>query len=353
MYEKIKIRKTISDHKIIKTEFFNCNGDILKDEDFQNDILKLVTVYNYENNIILEERFNEEGKLVWRNEEIFDEVGNKIKEYNGLGEKLQKSFYLYDENKRLSSITILDSDERTIRTMIYEYVNGNEYEKHFNSTGVLESFTITKYNEKSQRVRIIHFENPTFNSLNNYQSENFQEYFKLMDVFNYDIKGKKKDIQLSIHFLKYDIVYEYDKFGNEKLCEESKFHEDFGKTHLTILRANYNEYNENNLLVKNSSFEIHTGWDEQDETHYEYSFNENGDIINKTTDTGFKKIIEKFEYNEHGKLVYHIENHNNSEFTKERFYDDYGNKILEIEKYDYEDEEKEENTTKYEIEYYK
>jgi hypothetical protein len=174
-----------------------------------------------------------------------------------------------------------------------------------------------------------------------------------MDVFNYDIKGKKKDIQLSIHFLKYDIVYEYDKFGNEKLCEESKFHEDFGKTHLTILRANYNEYNENNLLVKNSSFEIHTGWDEQDETHYEYSFNENGDIINKTTDTGFKKIIEKFEYNEHGKLVYHIENHNNSEFTKERFYDDYGNKILEIEKYDYEDEEKEENTTKYEIEYYK
>lgn len=352
MIGKIKIRKTISDHKIKRTEFFNCNGDILKDEDFGDNMLKFVTIYNYENNGILVEKFNVEGKLVWRNEKIFNEVGNIIKEYNGLGQKLEKSFYQYDENKRLSSLAILDSDERTIRTMICEYVNADKYEKHFNSNGILEAFTITKYNEKSQCVRVVHFENPTFNSLNNFQSENFEEYFKMMDVFNYDIEGKKKDIQLSIHFLICDTVYKYDKFGNEILCEESKFHEDFGKTHLTLLSASYNEYNENNLLVKNSSFEIHTDWDEQYETHYEYSLNENGDIIKKTTDTGFKKIIEKFKYDEQLKLVYHIENHNNSEFTKERFYDDFGNKILEIEKYDYEDEEKEENITKYEIEYY-
>lgn len=352
MNGKVKICKKTTNDEIDSINYYDIDGKITKKEDYRDNKPWLIYIYKYEKNIKIEEILNLEGKLVNRHEEIFNDIGQIKKSIIGIEKVLKHFHYEYDDNQKISLLTISDSSNNIISKEFHQYIDNSEHIKKFNSKGTLESLTILNHNEKGQLIRIIDFENTDYKSEINYQSNNFDEYFKMMEAFNYNLTGQKNEIDLSIHFLKSDTVFEYDKFGNQTLRQENQFREDFSSTHLTLKNQEIQEYDENNLLIKSSYYEIHTDWDDEHICNYTYSLNDQRLVTEKTTKTLFKIIIEKFDYNSNSKLIYQKEEHNNSEYTKEIFFDDFGNKTLEISRYNFEDEESEEINTKYEIDYY-
>lgn len=260
-------------------------------------------------------------------------------------------FYKYDQNQKLVSETAFDSENKIERTILYNLIGNNQYTKHYNNNGLLEYLEILKFNEKQQVIREIYFRKPEITNYDPDELQYFEEYFEMMKAFRVDISGNTIEIPLAMNFMDSETIYEYDESGNKILQEEFEYYQESSSRAIALVSGDNYEYNALNLVIKNMSYEIHTDWDDKRELDFTYSFDEKGNMIEKTMNSGFNKINEKFSFNDNGKLVYYIEDRNNTEETNEKFYDDDGNLILEARKCYY-DNEYEEEITKYEIEYY-
>ncbi|KIA93632.1 MULTISPECIES: hypothetical protein [unclassified Flavobacterium] len=347
MSVKIKSRKTIKNAIVQQIECYNGEGKIVRDEEYEEGIVVSVEIYRYENQYSLKERFNSEGILRRRDETWYNENNEIEKEDFGFA----TYYYQYGADKRLLSMKKFDSENNIENSIEYSYVEDYEYRKFFNSSGILISLSVTRYNDAKKPFRTIYFEIPHHDFIGAEESEGYMEFFEMMKIFGFDIDGNMVDTKISMYFLVEEIVFEYDQFGNT--ISEEMYHYDGESLEdkLAFRGGVYNYYNENNLLIKYHSLEIKTDWDDELCCLYEYVLDEKGLIIEKSTDSGFNKIIEKFNYNSKGKLISYVENRNNGEEVKEILYDDFGNKISEITELNF-DGEYEKDIKEYEIEYY-
>ena len=347
MSVKIKNRKTIKNAIVQRMEYYNTEGKIVRDEEYEEGIVESVGVYKYENQYSLMEGFNSEG-ILHRRDEIWYNENNEIEK-----EKLafETFYYQYGADKRLLSIKKFDSENNIEKTIEYSYVEDYEYRKSFTSSGILVSLDVTRYNEAKKPLRTIYFEIPHHDFIGADESEGYKEFFEMMKVFSFDIDGNKVDTKISIYFLEEETVFEYDQFGNT--ISEERYHYDIESLEdkLVFRGGDYNYYNEINLLIKYHSFEIKTDWDDELCCLYDYVLDEKGVILEKSTDSGFNKVIEKFNYNSKGTLISYVENRNDGEETKEILYDDFGNKISEIAESNF-DDGYEKDIKEYQIEYY-
>ncbi|TPG35414.1 hypothetical protein [Flavobacterium pectinovorum] len=293
------------------------------------------------------EAFNSEGILHRRNERWYNE-NNKI-EKEKLG--FETFCYQYGEDQRLLSIKKFDSENNIENSIKYSYVEDYEYRKFFNSSGILLSLYITRFNDAKKPLRTIYFEKPDHDFAGAEESEGYKEFFEMMKIFGFDVDGNKVDTKISMRFLVEEIVFEYDQFGNMISEEKYDYDRESVADKLVFRGGDYNYYNENNLLIKYHSFEIKTDWDDELCCLYDYVLDEKGVIIEKSTDSGFNKVMEKFNYNSEGTLISYIENRNDGEEIKEILYDDFSNKVSEIAESNF-DGEYEKESTEYEIEYY-
>ncbi|MCD0476718.1 hypothetical protein LPB87_20185 [Flavobacterium sp. EDS] len=347
MSVKIKSHKTIKNTIVQQIECYNAEGKIVRDEKYEEGIVVSVEIYRYEYQYSLMERFNSEGILRRRDETWYNE-NNKI-EKEKLG--FETYYYQYGEDKRLLSMKKFDSENNIENSIDYSYVEDYEYRKFFNSSGILVSLDITKYNEAKKPLRTIYFKIPHHDFIGSDESEGYKEFFEMMKVFGFDKNGNKVDTKISMYFLEKETVFEYDQFGNTISEERYDYDSESLEDKLVFRGGDYSYYNENNLLIKYHSFEIKTDWDDELCYLYDYVLDEKGVIIEKSTDSGFNKIIEKFNYNSEGTLISYVENRNDGEEIKEILYDDFGNKISEITELNF-DGEYEKDIKEYEIEYY-
>lgn len=354
MSKKIKSCKTIVNNIVQRIQSYTQEGKIAQDEDYLDGVLGYSQVYKYEEHYTLMERFNSERKLVRKKEIWYNENNQIIEDKSSFG----KEIYEYGEDQRCLSVQKFDLENNIISTLIYNYIENDKYMKCFDSQGILMNLEITKYDEGRKPVRITCFERPERIWYKRIESESLEEFYEMMKVFKFDILGNKMDVELSMDYLIDDTFYEYDKFGNETLCEAYHYSEDFSLTNLSILSGEYRSYNDENLLVKEYRIEVKTDWDDECLVTYEYVLNESRAVVEKITNTGFKRFVEKFNYDAQGKLISYIESRKDSvsEDLTEILYDDFENKVSKIVKSSFKDEydeEYEEITTKYDIEYYK
>jgi len=352
MNGKIKSYIKVSNDGIDNAKYFNVEGKIIKEEDYR--FFKEVNVYTYTDNSILLEIFDLKGNLKGKNLKKFNKEKNVEEDYdlNIYDDCVEKCFYKYDQNQKLCSQTRFDSDDQITSTSLYNVKNNEEYTKHYNGSGILESMEILKFNDKKQLIRKIYFEKPIVVNNSVQETQSFEEYFEMMEAFTFDVYEKKVDVLLSMEFVTNDIRYQYDEFGNKILEEECECFMEGPIVHLNLIRGEYHEYNELNMVIRHTSSQIHTDWDATYQSDYKYFFDEKGNISEKIMNNSINKISEKFNYNNQGSLISYIEDRNDSEEVIEVFYDDFGNEILKIRKMNYEGEEYEEETTRYEIEYY-
>lgn len=353
MNGKIKSCKKIAEDKIKGARYFDAQGKLIKEEeyDFYSDSLESVLIFKYENKSILKETFNADGILVGRNLKKLNKEEKIEEEYDGIGNYVSKCFYKYDQNQKLLSETALDSEDKIEHTILYILIGNDEYTKRYDSNGLLEYLQILKFSEKKELIRALYFRKPDVTNYDPDELQYFEEYFEMMKAFRVDISGNTIDIPLAMNFLDSETIYEYDEFGNKILQEEFEYDKESSSCTIALVSGDHYEYNDLKMVIKHMSFEIHTDWDDKRELDFAYSFDEKGNVIEKTMNNGFNKINEKFSFNDSGKLVYYIEDRNNTEETNEKFYDDNGNLILEARKCYY-DNEYEEEIIKYEIEYY-
>ncbi|UTN03721.1 hypothetical protein L0669_20625 [Flavobacterium bizetiae] len=344
---KIKSRKTIKNAIVHRMEYLNKEGKIVRDEEYEEGIVESVAVYKYENQYSLMERFNSEGILDRRDETWYNENNEIEKQELGFA----TFYYQYGVDKRLLSVKKFDSENNIEKIIEYSYVEDYEYRKFFDSSGILLSLDVTRYNDAKKPIRRIYFKIPHHEFIGAEESEGYKEFFEMMKIFGFDVDGNKIDIKISMNFLEEETVFEYDQFGN-KISEERYYYDRESLEDKLVFRGgDYSYYNENNLLIKYHSFEMKTDWDDELCCLYDYVLDEKGVILEKSTDSGFNKVIEKFNYNSKGTLISYVENRNDGEETKEILYDDFGNKISEIAELNF-DSEYEKDIKEYEIEYY-
>lgn len=347
MSEKIKICKTIVNNIVQRIQCYTTEGKISQDEEYEDGVLKYLKSYSYENHYTFVETFNSERKLVGKKETWYNESNQIIEEKSGF----QKYIYEYGEDQRCAKIQKFDWENNIKNTLLYNYVENDEYMRNFNSLGILTAFTITNYNENRKPVRITYFQRPEHIRDNIVELGGFKEFYEMMKVFKFDILENEIDVQLSMDYLIDDVFYEYDEFGNEVSCETFHYSEETSSINLVFLNGDYNYYDDNILLIKRHLLEIKTDWDDETLVYYEYVLDEKGSIVDKITNCGSNRFVEKFNYDTQGKLISYTENRNDSEELTEILYDDFGNKFFKIVKRNY-DDEYEEEITKYEIEYY-
>jgi|GEM_PF-3470063 len=348
MSEKIKICKTVVNDIVQRVEYYNSEGTISQDEEYKDGVLKYLKVYSYEKHYTSIETFNSERKLVGRIETWYNESNQIIEEKSGF----ETYIYEYGENQRYSTIQKLDFKNNIEKTLIYNYNESYEYERDFNSLGILMGLVVTKYNENGKPIRITCFERPEDIQDNIVElSDGFKEFYEIMKTFKFDINGNEIDVPLSMDYLIDDNFLEYDKFENEVSNEVYHYCKEDSMTGLVFLSGNYNFYNENNLLIKRHMYEFKTDWTDETLVFHEYVLDEKGSIVEKITDCGANRFVEKFNYNKQGKLIHYTENRNDLEELTEILYDDFGNKFFKIVKMNY-DDEYEEEITRYEMEYY-
>lgn len=347
MSVKIKSRKTIKNAIVQRIEYYNTEGKIVRVEQYEEGIVESVAVYKYENQYSLMERFNNKGILCRREEKWYNENNEIEKEEFGF----ESYYYQYEADKRLLSMKKFDSENNIENSIEYRYVEDYEYRKFFNSSGILLSLYVTRYNDAKKPLRTIYFEIPHHDFIGADESEGYKEFFEMMKVFGFDIDGNKVDTKISMYFLVEETVFEYDQFGNTISEEMYHYDRESVEDKLVFRGGVYNYYNENNLLIKYHSFEIKTDWDDELCCLYDYVLDEKGVIIEKSTDSGFNKVIEKFNYNSEGTLISYVENRNEGEEIKEILYDDLGNKVSEIAESNFEGEY-EKDIKEYQIEYY-
>lgn len=347
MSVKIKSRKTIKNAIVQRMEYYNTEGKIVRVEEYEEGIVESVAVYKYENQYSLMERFNSKGILCRREEKWYNENNEIEKEEFGFA----SYYYQYEADKRLLSMKKFDSENNIENSIEYRYVEDYEYRKFFNSSGILLSLYVTRHNDAKKPLRTIYFERPHHDFIGADESEGYKEFFEMMKVFGFDIDGNKVDTKISMYFLVEETVFEYDQFGNTISEEMYHYDRESVEDKLVFRGGVYNYYNENNLLIKYHSFEIKTDWDDELCCLYDYVLDEKGVIIEKSTDSGFNKVIEKFNYNSEGTLISYVENRNEGEEIKEILYDDFGNKVSEIAESNFEGEY-EKDIKEYQIEYY-
>lgn len=236
-----------------------------------------------------------------------------------------KHIYEYGEDQRYSTIQKLDFNNNIEKTLIYNYSESDEYIRDFNSLGILMGIVVTKYNENGKPIRITCFERPEDIQDNNVElSDGFKEFYEIMKAFKFDINGNEIDVPFSMDYLIDDRFFEYDKFENEVSNEVYHYCQESSMTGLVFLSGDYNFYNENNLLIKRHMYEFKTDWTDETLVFHEYVLDEKGSIVEKITDCGANRYVEKFSYNKQGKLIRYTENRNDLEELTEILYD-YGN----------------------------
>jgi YD repeat-containing protein len=354
---KLTRRENYKEGKLQELFTIEPSGNIFVSKTFnysagkQSPSVKISLTTN-DDKLLEESYFDETNTLLWRQTNSFDDNGNMIAEKgegdinvqavhcrydsnNNLTEKRIESkvdteclhyFFEYDAHNDLIKKIKQDGNGKTIKTQVSEFENGNQTVwKKFDSNGLLVKLKLYQYNEVGKMTRKIKFEKY---DIAHYQSvhdtTHFTDDYNWMQLFTVDVNGNTVNLPTSIQYLDSDTRYEYDGFGNEVLKEMFEYRDDFSNQRLTVWRADYHTYNEQNMLVSNRYDETHTDWDWSGGTDYQYQFDETGRLLLKETGSNTKT---HYSYNGQGTLVKELElvQDEKSDHRKEIIYDDTGN----------------------------
>lgn len=339
-----------------------------------------ISLSNDKGQLLEESYFDETNTLQWRRTNSFDANGNIIYEkgegninlqaihnrYDGNNNLIEKRieskleeeclhyFFEYDAHNNLVKKTKKDATGNTIKTQVSEFENNNQMVwKKFNAKGHLVKLKLYRYNKANKMTRKTKFERHDFAGYTSvHDRADFKEYYNWMELFNLDVNGNTTNLPATIQYLDSDTRYEYDAFGNEVLSEMFEYRDDFSNKHLTLWRAEYNIYNEQNLLISTRYDETHTDWDWSSGTDYKYHFDETGRLVLKETGDSIKTY---YSYNDNGSLVkeFTLEQNEKADHRKEIIYDPVGNVTRYNDSRHYIDEEVVRSELKtFEIEYY-
>lgn len=257
---------------------------------------KVVATYNEDWKAIKNERFDENGALVYVAE--FDGNGNTIRStnYDGNGKHSWSYGYEYDEDGKKIKETSYKEDGSISMIYRYEYdEKGNlTKEARYDETETLRAYEVYEYDENGYVLKNTrysasgvktgyteYFENTTY--ANKYAEERRSE--------SYDSDGNLSS------------VYEYNKNGETTKSENYRN----GK----LWSAEENEYDESGNLIKSSSYDA----DRKFTGYSVYGYNESG------------KRIKISKYDGSGTLTGYTEIKRNGDYIlSETVYDGYGNK---------------------------
>lgn len=277
------------DWKAIKNERFDENGTLVYAAEFDGNGHEIRTTY-----------YDENGKPSWIHGYEYDEDGKKIKDtsYNEDGSISMIYRYEYDEKGNLTKAARYDETETLRAYDVYEY-DENGYilkDTRYNANGVKTGYTE-------------YFENTTY--INKYAGQRRSE--------SYDSDGNLSS------------VYEYNKNGKTTKSENYRN----GK----LWSAEENEYDESGKRIKISKYDgsgTLTGYTEikrdgkyvLSETVYDADGNktEYTEYLENTSDYNTYSRKKRYEKYENGKLAELTEYNEKGERAKRISYDGEGNK---------------------------
>lgn len=326
--------------KLMRSSFIDENGKLL---------WELHNTYNRQDNIISTHYTDENGTTV--TSYTYDSNSNLIVKKIAAPDQAGSILYQfqYDELNQLVRKTKSSIDGQVIKTQLYAYENRQQTSfSKYDGNGHLVKLKLHVYNEEGQLIRKTKFNRYESNHPSEHDPADFKEYYEQMQPFKSDINGQATHINPSIVFLDSYTQYQYDQFGNETLSEKFEYREDFSNKRLTLWRGNYHQYNERNLLIKESSIETHTDWDDGHQWEYTYTFDDKGRVIKITSSA----LVEEFHFNEQDQLVMETKNYHNGEWIEETKYDAMGNATSHTRRAQYKGELSQEDIEVFVIDYY-
>lgn len=245
---------------------------------------KAVATYNEDWKAIKNERFDENGALVYAAE--FDGNGNTIRStnYDGNGKHSWSYGYEYDEDGKKIKETSYKEDGSISMIYRYEYdEKGNlTKEARYDETETLRAYEVYEYDENGYVLKNTrysasgvktgyteYFENTTY--ANKYAEERRSE--------SYDSDGNLSS------------VYEYNKNGETTKSENYRN----GK----LWSAEENEYDESGNLIKSSSYDA----DRKFTSYSVYGYNESGKRIKISKYDGSGTLTEYTEIKRDGEYI--------------------------------------------------
>lgn len=304
--EKARVITMTGNWEYSKTGFkavatYNEDWKAIKNERFdENGTLVYVTEYDGNGNTIRSTNYDENGKPSWGYGYEYDEDGKKIKEtsYKEDGSISMIYRYEYDEKGNLTKEARYDETETLRAYDVYEYAENGYILKdtRYNANGVKTGYTE-------------YFENTTY--INKYAGQRRSE--------SYDSDGNLSS------------VYEYNKNGKTTKSENYRN----GK----LWSAEENEYDESGKRIKISKYDgsgTLTGYTEikrdgkyvLSETVYDADGNktEYTEYLENTSDYNTYSRKKRYEKYENGKLAELTEYNEKGERAKRISYDGEGNK---------------------------
>lgn len=293
---------------------------------------KAVATYNEDWKAIKNERFDENGALVYAAE--FDGNGNTIRStnYDGNGKHSWSYGYEYDEDGKKIKETSYKEDGSISMIYRYEYdEKGNlTKEARYDETETLRAYEVYEYDENGYVLKNTrysasgvktgyteYFENTTY--ANKYAEERRSE--------SYDSDGNLSS------------VYEYNKNGETTKSENYRN----GK----LWSAEENEYDESGNLIKSSSYDA----DRKFTSYSVYGYNESGKRIKISKYDGSGTLTEYTEIKRDGEYILsetvydgdgsktkyteYLENTSDyNTYSRKKRYEEYKNgKLAELEEY--------------------